>query len=109
MNNQEALDKGYAFLKKQGVKCQINSCCYLRHPHLTSRACWVGGLIPDDVYDYKMESMPLDQIKVKVKCLQDCDIGFLIAGQNIHDVVPVEQWESSYRELAGIWNLAWNF
>lgn len=112
MNNQEALDQAYAFLKAQGgpSKSDNSSACYYRHPENSSKKCFVGSLISDEDYRSRMEITSLEDIKVEVPVLQDCSVSFLRRGQAIHDSFhSMEGWELEYKQLAADYNLDWSF
>lgn len=112
MNNQEALDMGYAFLRMSVVASATDDPDRLTGLSLLfnkDMKCFVGALIPDDEYSDFLETRTLDEVMGSIESLHDCTLGFLIQAQNIHDDKLVEDWEASYRALAKDWKLEWNF
>lgn len=112
MNNQEALDAGYEFLQKQGrpSRSEDTCACHFRHPDNPELKCFVGVLIPDEVYKPNFECQPLFELHKLVPGLDGCDYAFLKKGQEIHDdFTTLENWEKEYKQLAVDWNLKWNF
>ena len=105
MTDQEVFDKVVLALRKQGRKStRLNGygqrICRYRGDY--GRKCAAGHLIPDELYDRRMESNNWFSIVMMWPGLQA--IGFpgslVYALQCIHDFEPVQNWETCWQELA---------
>ena len=105
MTDQEVFDKVVLALRKQGRKStKLN-----RYGHRTcryrgdyGRKCAAGHLIPDELYDRRMEQLGWTSVVERWPELQVMAIpNWLVCDlQAIHDNKPVQNWESCWQELA---------
>jgi hypothetical protein len=111
MNKQQIFDKVARHLLKQNAKSRVVETgpdsdetvhCKYRGPD--GLMCAVGCLIPDDLYDPKMEgrrahailgSLFFDRTGISRE-----DMGLLEALQSIHDNTSVRDWPGHLRNLA---------
>lgn len=77
-------------------------------------ACFVGVLIPDELYDPEMEGKPVNQsvsvLQVLEKAyggdkLSGSEMEFLSEAQGIHDHQSIDYWERRLRNLAAEYHL----
>jgi hypothetical protein len=109
-DNQKTFDIVVNALRKQGEKSvsdvDVNSCLY-RGPN--GLKCAAGHLIPDELYNKKMEGVSCDHIQVS-EVLQKCghDHKFVKRLQWVHDDLNVNRWEDFFKVLAIEYGLIYN-
>lgn len=67
-------------------------------------SCAAGCLIPDDLYEEKMEHQNWDDITCDFPLLQPKNkkLDIIIKNmQHLHDTMPVEKWEEKIKEFKG--------
>jgi len=111
MNRQATLTKIKTHLLKQNKKALIGigiGCAYRSSNGLK---CAIGCLIPDDVYDPKMEG-DLDELLDKFPEMRevfgiqkDDDLEFLLDAQSVHDTGSPNEWPEQLALLAKQYNL----
>lgn len=115
MTNQEVFDTVVALLRKQGAKSmsmdqkskEFAQCAY-RGPN--GMKCAVGCLIPDDMYDPKIEGCSANSGTI-VFILNKLGIDQQLASelQTIHDIKNVSNWEMEFMALADRHGLKFSF
>lgn len=114
MNKQEIYDKVYNHLLKQG--CAAIEDCYCRYRTSSGNMCAIGCMIPDEMYDSKMEG---DDIRMVLENFENVsnffkvessdDVKFLKELQRAHDfeldVYGIEGWKRAMRRIALRYNL----
>jgi hypothetical protein len=114
MNNQEAFDKVAEHLLKQmrkSLNIDRGRCVYRNKDGLK---CAIGALIPDELYDHKMEYMGVDRLIFNFHnelqpLFADVSISLLQDLQDVHDDVSPDHW---YRRLEGVadaWGLEFRY
>lgn len=108
MKRQEIFNRVYTHLLKQNQasKGSDDRCKYKSDNGLK---CAIGCLIPDDIYDPKMEGMSIEFIYDSYPKMKKLNLGreisFLSGLQKIHDDFPVHLWDKQLREFAVRWNV----
>lgn len=111
LTNQEIYDKVKSHLLTQGVRSKLSrdhlfvgsgGCAYRGQDNTK---CAVGCLIPDELYDYKIEGRAVLGSPLLVSILtklgiSDESYGLLVTLQEIHDSYDPALWESRLRTLA---------
>lgn len=109
LTNQEIYDKVKGHLLTQGVKSKLShvlvgfgSCAYRGRDNAK---CAVGCLIPDELYDYKIEGKAVLGSPLLVSILtklgiSDESYGLLVTLQGIHDNYDPEYWASKLHTVA---------
>lgn len=112
MNSQEIFDKIVSHLRAQGeksVKRDIDGQFMCAYRGDDGRKCAIGALIPDLMYESRMEGIDLDFLLIrfpKINLLFDnaFDVNnpssLLKFFQRIHDGDPVAAWEEEFQRLA---------
>ncbi len=104
--NQKTFNKVVRALRKQGCKSQKpagnydgNMSCLYRGPNNTK--CAAGHLIPDKMYDERMEGNVAENSRVS-KVLESCghDPTFVYQLQIIHDYTEPSNWEWQFQIIA---------
>lgn len=80
----------------QGMRSVELGCCMYRG--LEGRKCFVGVLIPDELYDSSFEGKQVSMLPKGV--LPACSISLLQDLQRIHDTRDVEEWPKAFDKLA---------
>ena len=109
MTKQEIFDKVITHLRKQNKKATniFGGCEY---KNVNGLRCAVGCLIPDDMYDKKMElsstvdGLFRDFLEIQ-KLLGKRNKDFLTRIQVIYDSCRIENWEERWENLAKVYNL----
>jgi len=110
---QEIFDKVVEHARGMAKKCSRGAVCYYRHPDNPNYKCFVGALIPDDIYDAKMENKTVGQLFEKIehlfnKQIVDGDLLiFLTHLQQLHDYKNTNQWVEQFEYLASVYNLVY--
>lgn len=100
MDKQEVFDKVARHLLTQNSRAlfdpdnELSGCAYRAEG---GKSCAVGCLIPDDLYDEKMENVPAGRLAVEFPKLRklfnfDNSSIFLSLLQSIHDSRDVRSW-----------------
>lgn len=95
MTNQEIFDQVSVHLLKQGEECMANSTCRYRYNGLS---CAVGCLIPDSLYNARMECRSVGLLLRHFPDLKDHfdlqikGLALLERLQHIHDAMPPDCW-----------------
>lgn len=111
---QETFNKVVAFARKQNKRCQeLDGSC--RYRGSNGERCFVGALIPDDLYSSDMEGATAKDIIADYKGVgvallpSDIDredgIDFFTSMQAIHDQSSASEWEDHFVEFAARNNL----
>ena len=121
MKKQEIFDQVVRHARQQGEKAMSDGCFY-RQPGSNLR-CFIGALIPDSLYDPKMEHTRITGL-ITMNCfgeipfpklaeyilpedinLREQAVYFLLELQDIHDGWSVENWEREFQRFADRWEL----
>ena len=115
MTDQEIFNTVVAHLKAQGKKCAVGEACRYRLDEViegvgTGRVlkCAAGALLPDNLYDPKMEgvSFGYDAVKPELFGVQgDAQRELVYELQQVHDDFEVAQWPDLLEALAARLNL----
>jgi len=111
MTRQQIFTKVKNHLLSQNAKAmgKYGTCMYRTGEGLK---CAVGCLIPDDVYDPKIEYKTVnnlcDGMVGSFTFLKDFDKNFLRRLQVIHDNVDVKDWEKELKAFATLENLVYD-
>jgi len=111
MTRQQIFTKVKNHLLSQNAKAmgKYSTCMYRAGGGLK---CAVGCLIPDDVYDDRIERRTVENLcdgAVKeFTFLKDFDKDFLRGLQGIHDNVDVKDWEKELKAFATLENLVYD-
>ena len=120
MNNQEAFNKIWERAKdrREAFDDFEGSCMYrCRISEEETIACFVGALIPDELYDPAIERLSVKDLvdltdndlykvlKPIADFLGGVDVKFLSKCQNIHDAYNPREWEGKLRAVAKEWDL----
>lgn len=101
MTVQEAFTKIVTHLRRQGAPArdEHNHCRYRAEG---DRMCAVGCLIPDEEYREEFEGCSVGMLALRwnIPALAGLDKYFLGRMQSIHDVYPVEHWETHFESVA---------
>lgn len=103
MTEQEIFDKAAAHLLEQGKRARENGrCCYRASVSGTVLKCAVGALIPDELYDPRLEGLPAirgfpesvgeSELRRKVVLLGSLQI--------VHDQFHEDSWKGELTKLA---------
>ena len=125
MTNQEVFDKVLSFLRNQKYISTLSGQC--RYRGRDGRMCAVGCLIPDNLYDPEMESMPASTVLAMSPELQNLfdgvDERMLMDLQSAHDgnmpsstmaessniyKLTMASWESAMKRIARDYRLEYN-
>lgn len=103
MDNQEAFNRVYAHLLKQGKRSSIinddgDEQCQYRGPG--GLMCAVGCLIPDAEYQPSSEGLPASAVAVRTPSLSGVSVGMLNELQDVHDDRIPSDWEGELRRIA---------
>lgn len=117
-SDQELFDLMVAHLRKQGTTAILDGMS--AYHGLDDRRCPVGAVIPDDLYDSRMEGKAITQLS-KVLFLsnggsiyhmpEELNMFFrwhhniLKAMQHVHDTVPPALWEREFQVIAAKYKL----
>ncbi len=125
LSKQNVFDTVVAHARKQGEQAinDFNASCYYRKPG-SDLKCFIGALIPDNLYDSRMDEMTPDGMPSKTQDSNDAsqlfenypdvmkEIGlsddmvpFLMNLQGIHDNFPAKDWDAKLFDLATDYNL----
>lgn len=109
MNNQFIFDVVYTHLIRQQKRSEEYGMCYYK---LNGLMCAIGCLIPDNLYDRRMEGRVITTLLNERKelkqylNLKSCYARTILFGlQKIHDTVEPRQWKKALRALAHNHNL----
>lgn len=114
-NNQEAFDKAAHHLLTQMERAaNSDHVCYYRTEDQT-KACAIGGLIPDNLYDPEIDnnhtdaSVGLEDLLANYSQIAGlfihCDEDFLADLQGLHDAYEPHEWNQRLYDLAQEWDL----
>ena len=108
MTNQETFDKVARHLLTQKARAVTEKGCRYRTPD--GLKCAVGCLIPDELYDPKMEGKTVGAVQQlhaerAGHFFREFDSGLLDALQAVHDRHEVEQWPSQLLKVADLFGL----
>lgn len=108
MTNQTAFNRVVRALRRQKRRSSDGEKgCLYRGPH--GLKCAIGHLIPDRVYNEKMENRnPFNLCGGSPylrRLFRDCNLTFLDELQVIHDQTDPLFWEQKWEQLALRWNL----
>lgn len=114
-NAQKLFDQCVAHLRKQGCKSSIpdssedSYICLYRSPE--KHKCAIGCLIPDKDYKPEFEEKNLDKL-IREQALPNAlhqeflpNRALLNALQHVHDFIPINQWEESWKNVAANFGL----
>jgi len=109
VTNQEAFNKVVKHLLAQMKQSSKGDNCLYRGPNGTK--CAIGCLIPDELYDPKMENTIAFNIKhfnnKMLMLFNGIDIDLLEALQEVHDQSSPDQWTNNLKLVAENHNLTW--
>ena len=117
MTDQEVFDTVVTALRRQGCKSvkrvaspradQCTPVCRYRGENGTK--CAVGHLIPDELYDRRMEGLCWTSIVLMSPELYNMQLSnrLVCRLQEVHDCAPVRNWESCWREVAHKYGLTY--
>lgn len=110
VSTQETFDIVARHLLTQGVRsvdAAAGGEVLCRYRSSLGLKCAVGVLIPDDLYTPSMESNPVvdDPVRSVIDGLGH-DLSLCEELQELHDDVPVCEWDDALRKLAHDWNLS---
>jgi hypothetical protein len=102
LSKQEIFDRVAVHLLTQNERSADEIFCKYRGPE--GRMCAVGCLIPDEVYDIKMEGLAtrslIDHHPVIKDLFEPDALGMLGGLQNIHDHKNIREWKQALIDLA---------
>lgn len=103
MTPQEVFDKVAKHLLTQNAESILGNGCAYRGTH--GRMCAVGCLIPDELYDPKMERKNVMHVASKFPEVKQCGITeenmpLLAKLQQIHDLDPTSVWRQELAKVA---------
>ena len=109
MNKQEIFDKAATHLLKQKARARKEGGqCVYRAPN--GRMCAIGCLIPDEVYDPRMEGGAVTRLMSNHPAVQALlgkeNEEFLIDLQRIHDRHQANEWPRLLASLCNFHNLS---
>ncbi len=104
MTDQEAFDKVYTHLLKQGVPAISNN-GEERYLADSGKRCAIGALIPGHQYKSWLEGLSAKILQKHIPALQGLNTSLLNHLQMIHDMVPPERWEHSLQSCAKYFKL----
>ena len=103
MNNQQAFDTIVKHLRVQNTRAMNDGICRYRDP-TTGGKCAVGALIPDTLYETRMECNPIDSVLAMSPKLQEylAEVSeeLLIEMLDTHDNYGPAQWEERFTDIA---------
>lgn len=101
MNAQEIFDKAATHLIKQNRRAIGNGCMYRADNGLM---CAVGALIPEELYNPKMESDSVEGIMHEFPEIETFlgkeNLDLLSSLQTLHDDYAIEEWPQQLRQMA---------
>lgn len=117
MTPQQIFDAVVAHARQQPERA-LNEFGHCRYRDHYGRKCFVGALIPDELYQPRMENQSVEAVfeffpEVEAHIIQDdqehkSSIKFLLIKlQDIHDYYTPEVWEDKFRDLAQQSNLTY--
>jgi hypothetical protein len=105
MNRQDVFNKIWDyFIVNKNPKAGDNNTCYYRGPG--GIKCFVGVLIPDDMYSPDMENKSAGEMLEKFPALMKhldasgSDLFFLKILQDIHDYYTPDMWRKELNDFA---------
>ena len=116
MNNQEAFNKIWERAKDhREAKVPITKNCKyrLRTEEGETLKCFVGALIPDELYDSELEGLSisnllggtLESFEPLAEYFKGISKSILIECQWVHDLYKPKDWEGRLREVAQQYSL----
>jgi hypothetical protein len=103
MNNQEVFDKVLEHARTQ-LERAINEegqCCYFEESGLK---CFIGALIPDEVYEPEMEAVSIyglvGEYQSMAELFNGVNLDLLVLLQQVHDYQTPGLWEQDLRIIA---------
>lgn len=105
MTNQEAFDKVYQHLLKQGEESLSEDGGMCMYRGVDGKSCAIGCLIPDPEYNPSFEGAPVTTIQRGVAALAGLSTGLLFDLQHVHDKVEVSGWDVELNVVARRYNL----
>lgn len=118
LTKQDLFDRVVAHLRKQGEKAvSMQGSC--RYRTASGLQCGIGGIIPDDMYDYTFENKPIGALmEYALKGFTGINLHFpnfnedfwkwlaldrqfTTELQRLHDCKAVYEWEDALLRLAG--------
>ena len=108
--SQQVFNHVVKHLREQGAKCMVSRNCRYRDWE-SGRACAVGCLIPEEVYQDDMEHCGVDvlveyaDIDPRLRSVLEQHVNLLRDLQKIHDEDLVDDWEESFAVVAEKYNL----
>ncbi len=113
MNAQETLNTVMRHAYKQNCKSGVQGACLYRGPNNTR--CFIGALIPDDVYRQEMEKHSVSSLSDFNPVVDqhltidgwppEITYPFLRRLQSIHDRTPVGKWPKYFAMFANMFKL----
>lgn len=104
---QQLFDEVAKHLRTQGKTCLGTSGCAYRGD--SGLKCAIGALIPDEVYNSKMEGHAvfaiLPMLPNDLKQEFSAHMGLLHSLQNVHDEYPPVAWENQLQRVANAFQL----
>jgi hypothetical protein len=125
MDNQEIFDKVVAHARKQNCKAINSETAECRYRTDDGRKCFIGALIPDELYDSKIEGLAVAFLPRTLEILgarsnridinsvlyslgiQNEQMTFCSDLQKIHDRCSIDKWELSFIDIAWKYNLVY--
>ncbi len=109
--DQELFDLMVAHLRTQGTTAILD--CTSAYHGEDGRRCPVGAVIPDDLYDAKMEGIDVTQLSKLQRSWIPAELNMffrwhhnlLKAMQLVHDTTLPEVWEGQFQYIAAKYNL----
>jgi len=103
-SKQETFDTVVAHLRKQGAKATVrgengsDECTY-RSPD--GRQCAAGCLIPDELYDPRIEGKPAhNELVANILKSLGHDVRLCLSLQRVHDDCEPKNWEDGFQRVA---------
>lgn len=107
MTNQEVFDKVVRHLGKQRAKSYLACETVCAYRGAEGRQCAAGPLIPDDVYEPRMEGRNWRDLAQAYPILAAVGDARLIAHlQSVHDNRRVPEWRYMLHEVAKLYELS---
>lgn len=104
LTNQEIFDAVWKHAQLKDKCIKDSTCLYRRYnKDGTCSKCFVGAIIPDELYADKFETRPASDVLVELGIVDHTDketLLFVNALQRVHDSVPPERWNDELIALA---------
>jgi hypothetical protein len=102
MTKQEQFNKVVAHARKQG-EVAVNSYGECQYRAEDGAKCFVGCLIPDDIYEPDMEGLSARDVIIRHDL--DLDVSLCNLLQIVHDQFKVSKWEEMFSTIATKYDL----